>query len=205
MGAALPGGPAGRWLALGIALIALALLWLGMAAPLLDWHAARAERLEQRAMLARRMTSLARDLPALRAAASGRPAEGPTGGALLEGATDAVAAASLQQRVQDMAAQAGASLSSVETLPASQIGSNGASANGASAYRRIGVHVALNASWTVLIGLLRQIEAASPRMLVDDLQVHAGHSVTPPPDPPLDAGFTVFAFRAASSPRGATP
>jgi general secretion pathway protein M len=194
MNATLPTGQAGRLLALGLTAIVVALLWLGVASPLIAWHDERAERLEQRQILADRMAMLARSLPSLREAAAqaAPPGSGAAAsGSLLEGASDAVAAASLQQLVQDMATRSGATLASAETLPATQAG----------AYRRIGVHVALQATWPVLIHLLQSVAAASPRMLVDDLQLHATHSVQQPPDPPLGAGFTVYAFRAGEAGR----
>ena len=86
-------------------------------------------------------------------------------------------------------------MASAETLPATQMPTTQAGA-----YRRIGLHVSLSAPWTVLARLLQSIERASPRMLVDDLQLHAARMVAAPPDPPLEAGFTVFAFRAGAAP-----
>lgn len=193
MNVTLPTGNAGRFLALGITCIVLALAWLAVVSPLIEWHASRDERLVRQRTLARRMEALVQTLPELRKAASagsksGQEA-GPEAANLLDGATDAVAAAALQQRVQDMAAKAGASLSSAETLPVVQTG----------AYRKIGLHISVAAPWPVLIGLLQAVESASPRMLVDDLQVHGTHFVVSPPDPPVDAGFTVFAFRTGVS------
>jgi general secretion pathway protein M len=192
MNTTLPTGQAGRLLALGLTFIVLALVWLAVASPLIEWHSERAERLDQQRTLERRMEALTERLPELRQAASAGARAGGTGPAaasLLEGATDAVAAASLQQLVQDMATRAGATLSSAETLPVTQTGS----------YRRIGLHVSVNAPWSVLIRLLQAIDSAAPRMLVDDFQVHGTHSVVQPPDPPLDAGFTVFAFRSGAA------
>ena len=186
---ALPTGQRGRLLAMGVTLLALAALWLGVAAPLIDWHAEEAERLDQRRTLAARMAALAASVPQLaRQAAQARAANpaGPSGASLLDGATDAVAAAALQQMVQDMAGHAGAALTSAETMPATPSG----------AYRRIGLHVSVTAPWHVLMDLLAAIEQAMPSMLIDDLQLHATRNVAQPPDPPLDAQFTVLAFRA---------
>lgn len=193
MDTTLPTGQAGRLLALAVTIAVLALVWLAAAAPLIDWHAERAERLQQQRTLALRMEALTQTLPELRQMASGGATQGtvgPEAASLLDGATDAVAAASLQQLVQDMASRAGAGLSSAETLPVTQAG----------AYRRIGLHVSVSAPWTVLIKLFQSVALASPRMLVDDLQVHGQHFVVQPPDPPLDAGFTIFAFRAGVAP-----
>ncbi len=201
---ALPTGRTGRLLALAVTLLILAAGWFAIGSPLVAWHADRAELLDQRRLLARRMAGIAQSLPELRQTAGagvaspglGSPSLASSGSAssgaaapasLLDGATDAIAAAALQQLVQDMAGRAGASLATAETLPPVQAGT----------YRRIGLHVSLNAPWSVLMRLLLAIGQAAPRMLVDDLQVHAPRLVVQPEDPPLDAGFTVFAFRPA--------
>jgi general secretion pathway protein M len=73
-------------------------------------------------------------------------------------------------------------------LPAQSVGN----------YRRIGLHIALQAQWPVLVRLLQSVERANPRMLVDDLRLHG-----PPMQNaalPMDASFTVLAFRGGSAP-----
>lgn len=175
-----------------------ALAWASVGSPLLAAYDERAERLDAREMLAARMAALAATLPALQRDAGTAPG-GSTD--LLEGGTDAVAAAALQERVQDMAARSGARLSSLEVLPAQAKG----------AYREIGVRVALNAPWPVLVRLLQAVADGRPRMLVDDLQVHAAPVVAPVfaagsgapgprlADPALDASLAVYAFRAGGA------
>ncbi len=66
----------------------------------------------------------------------------------------------------------------------------------AGAWRRIGVRVAVNAPWPAVVRLLQAIGAASPRMLVDDLQLRAPPLLLRTGPRPMDAGFTVYAFRA---------
>lgn len=195
---ALPTGRAGRVLALALLLGVLALLWASAGSPLLAWYGDRAERLETREMLAGRMAALAATLPALEREAVAAPGGGPPD--LLDGGTDAVAAAALQERVQDLANRSGARLSSLEVLPAQQKG----------AYREIGVRVATNAPWPVLVRLLQAMAEGTPRMLVDDLQVRAAPVIISvaagagPPgarlaEPALDASLAVYAFRAAAA------
>ncbi len=185
---ALPTGRPGRLLALLLVLLAAALLWFGLAAPLAGWYAARDEQLgEQRAVLAR-MQALAATLPALRQAAAARGQTAPPASVLLAGATDAAAGAALAEQLQTMAASAGTAFSSVETLPPAAAG----------AQRRIGLRVALLAPFPALVGLLAAIETAHPRMLIDELQLRPAHPLPAPPDPPIEARFTVFAFRAGS-------
>jgi general secretion pathway protein M len=190
----LPTGRRGRLLALGITLVLLGALWFGVAAPLLGWYADRAVELENRRAVARRMAALAETLPELRlqaqsvaaAAAPGRTGVEDT----LEGTSDAIAGAVLQQRLQEMAARAGAPLSSAEALPGEPAG----------AYRRIGVRVSLSTHWPALVRLLQAVaQAGSPRMLVDDLQLRSSPILLRAGPRPMEASFTVIAFRSGAA------
>lgn len=182
----LPTGRRGQALALALLLLVMAAAWAAVAAPLLDCHASRAESLQQRSVLARRMAQVAAGLPELQRQAAAAAATGPVAATLLDGSTDAVAGARLQQLIQDMAGGSGATLSSTETLPAETV----------AAYRRIAVRVALSAPWSVLVKLLRAVEQASPQMLVDDLQIRGARQFGITGELPLDASFTVLGFRA---------
>jgi len=175
-------------LALGFAVLALAVLWLGVAAPLISWHAQFTEDLLRKQTLLRRMTDLAATLPELQRAEATAAARGPAPAAVLEGATDAIAGATLQGLVQEMAVRAGANLTSTEALPAEPRGG----------WRRIGLRVAVTAPWPALLHLLQSVEDATPRMLLDGLQlrrlpVRARAAAVPP----MEASFTVFAFRVS--------
>jgi general secretion pathway protein M len=187
---ALPEGRRGRVLAVALTLTVLAALWFGVAQPLIDWHAEQADALESRRALAARMAALVETLPALRQeAGAARPA--PV--ALLEGGTDAIAGAAMQGAVQALARTAGASLASIETLPAEPRG----------AWRRIGLRVSLAASWPVLVELMRAIEQGSPAMLIDELQLRGPPVQARSPSAPVQASFTILAFRAVAA--GETP
>ncbi len=182
MVAALPTGQRGRLLALSLTLVVLAAFWVAVVSPLIDLYGERADALEQRKAVATRMERLAALLPSLRErAATAESAEAPEE-LTIAGASDAVAAATLQGMVQDMATSAGVSLTSIEIVPAEAVG----------AYRRIGLKLALETPGE-----------ASPPMLIDDLQIHA----SPDPDTAgpqsLDTAFTVYALRAAASPAAA--
>ena len=184
MMATLPTGPRGRAVALALAGIAAALVWLGAAAPLLDWHRARAGRLMQRQTLAAHMEAVADTLPQLRRRAAS-VAAGPAVGALLEGPTDAVAAASLQGQLERLAGQAGVTLSSTELLPV----------EAAQDYRRVRLRLTVSGGWPAFVKLLQEIDQATPRMLVDDLQLQPVVSVSSAPGQALGATLTVVAFR----------
>ncbi len=191
MALALPTGRSGRALALALAALAAAVVWLAVASPLVAWHAQRTEAVAARALLAKRMAQIAASLPLWEARARADAAAGPAPGAVLGQPSDAVAAAALQQVVQDLARTAGATLASAEALPAEPAG----------AYRRIRLRAALSADWPVLVALLQAIGQATPQMTIDDLALRRAPVLLGVTNPPLDASFTVLAFRAAPDPR----
>jgi hypothetical protein len=182
---ALPTGPRGRLLAGAVTLIGVVVVWLAVVSPLLDLYQSNADALTQRVALAGRMQDLADALPELRRdVAATQPKDTPVA-SLLEGASDAVAAANLQGLLETMATGTGAKVTSAEALPADRAG----------AYRRIGLRVSLDANWTQLIHLLREIQKATPRMFVDDLQLHAQPTNEKVRELPLDIALTLEAFR----------
>ncbi len=185
----LPTGRAGQLLALGLTTLVLVVLWLGVVAPLIEWHGERAEALAQQAALVERMEALAAALPSLQEQSKAVAASGTGEAALLEGDSDTMASASLQERLQAMLLKTGVQLHSVETLPGDDAGP----------YRRIGLRVSFNASWPVLMDLLKDIHVATPSLLVDDLQVKpALHRISTAPGT-FDVTCAIFAFRSAAT------
>lgn len=183
----LPTGRRGQVLASGITLIGVVLLWFALVSPLLGWYADRAEFLRQRQVLASRMEAVAATAPELMRQAQDSAAEPQA--AVLEGATEGIAAATLQQRLQEMAERAGVRISSAEALPAEPVG----------AFRRIRLRLSVTGPWLPLVRLLSAIGQASPPMLVDDLQLNSSVSLATGSARPLNAGFTVIAFNPAGT------
>jgi len=189
MARTLPTGRSGQAIALALPCAALAILWSGVLMPLADWHGQRAEQLEQRIALAQRMESLAASLPDLERRAAAVSTSGAGELALLRGDSDAGASAALQEHLQALFMTAGVQLNSVETLPGEEAG----------AYRRIRLRVSFNASWPVLTALLNSIDASSPAVLVDELQVQpALHRISTAPGL-LDVSCAIFAFRPGAT------
>jgi len=182
----LPGGRVGSLLALGLTGVMLAVLGLGVVAPLRDWHADRAENLAGKQAALRRMHALADSLPHLARVAAGGPSTAAP--VLLAGATDAVAAAALQGSVQELAAAADVPLASVETLASEPRG----------AYRRIALRLSTVASWPAIVNLLFALDRASPRILVDDLQLRVTAARDAGSVPMIDASLVVLSFRAGT-------
>jgi general secretion pathway protein M len=135
-----------------------------------------------------RAAALVKTLPALQQMAD-EAANRPPPLAVLNGDTDAYASASLQVLIQDMAGKAGATLTSIGTLPGAPIG----------AYQRIGLRIAMTATWPNFIQFLHTVEAATPQMLVDDLSLHSSvMTLAGAADMPIQASLTVVAFRSRS-------
>jgi general secretion pathway protein M len=174
-------------LALGITAAAVGVLWAGAVQPILGMYADGAETLRQRRVLAEHMADVAATQPLLKQRASSLQASGPPTVAALEGASDALAAATLQSLVGVMADEANVRLVSSETLPAEPAG----------AWRRIALRLTVDAAWPALVQFMRATESATPRMFVDDLQLRAQPTVRRNREPALDISLTIEAFRAA--------
>ena len=185
----LPTGRRGQALAVGLALLALAMVWLAAVAPALDWYGARAEHLAEQQILADRMAAIVATAPALRQVLARADSAAPAPSTMLDGATDGIAGATLQQAMQDMAAKAGATVTSAEVLPAEAVGS----------YRRISLHVTATGGWPVIVALFSAVADATPRMLVNDVSLRQSLALGPADKHPLEASFTVIAFSAGAA------
>jgi len=179
----LPDGPRGRALAAAIALMGALLLWLGLIAPTLDWFAGRQEALAGQAMRLQRMQGLVASLPDLRRRAAASLAQSGRVEAILGGASDAVAAANLQQMIDVLARQNDLRIASAETLVAEPTG----------AWRAISVRVTLQSSWSQLVQLLSAIAVAPSAMVVDNLQLRAPSRGEA--GEAINAAFSVTAWR----------
>lgn len=186
----MPTGRRGRLSALTLVLVVLGGGYLLVASPLLDFYAERGAGLENRRILLPRLRSAADELPALRRRVAELSATASTRKVTLDGASDAVASASLQSRIEGLAAAVGASIGSTESLPVETRG----------AYRRIGLRFVLNGTYETLVKLLAKLEAATPPLVIDNLQIHGvlrrpGTGRGPGADTGLDAGLDVYGFR----------
>jgi hypothetical protein len=180
---ALPTGRKGQILALGLTTLVLAVLWLGVVMPVIDWHNERADALVRKAALVQRMDALVATRAAVKEQAK---AVGAGETALIEGDSESVAGATLQELLQAMFMRAGVQLNSVETLSGDETG----------AYRRIRLRVSFNVSWPVLMSLLKEFEAARPALLIDELSVQpALHRISTAPGT-FDVTCAIFGFRA---------
>jgi general secretion pathway protein M len=182
----LPTGHRGRFLALLLLLVALGAVYLVLAAPLIELYTGRAAMVEDKRMLVPRLQAAAAELPELR----GRVAElRATAGArkvTLEGSSDAIASANLQNHIAEFATSVGVTIGSTESLPVETRGG----------YRRIGLRFTLNGPYEALLKFIAKLEAATPPLVLENLHIHG---VLRRPGTPqagaLDAGLDVFGFR----------
>jgi general secretion pathway protein M len=187
----LPTGRPGRLWALILLLISLAGFYFLAVNPLLDFYAQRQAVLEQRRMLLPHLKAAAEELPALRARASELRTAASNRKVTVEGASDAIASANLQNHIEELASSVGATIGSTESLPAEVH----------SSYRRIGLRYVLSGPYETLVRLLAKLEAATPPLVIDNLHIHG---VLRRPGTPaasgLDAGLDVFGFRNNENP-----
>lgn len=181
----LPDGRRGQILAVAVTVVAVAVLWLCTAVPLMDWYEARADRLAQQEQLVVRMKILSEEIPALRKSVGTAGLQTDNDQVLLAGSTDVIAGANLQSALQNLAAQAGTSLDSAALLPAQQAGT----------LRSIRMQVNVITTWPVLISLLEAIGTARPSMIVDQIGLTNSLQAEPNSEPALSASFTVTGFR----------
>ena len=192
----MPTGRRGQLLALSLLFVALGGVYFVAVSPLLGLYAERADVLENRRMLLPRLRAAADELPALRARVEQLRAAAGTRKITLDGASDAIAAATLQSRIEELATSSGATIGSTESLPG----------EARSGYRRIGLRYVLSGPYETLVRLLAKLEAANPPLVIDNLHIHG---VLRRPGTPaatgLDAGLDVFGFRNSENPAAAKP
>ena len=184
--AALPTGRQGQLLALALLLAALGAIYLFAAVPLLELYAERSAAVENARLLVPRLKAAAEELPALRARAAELRATASTHKVTLDGSSDAIASANLQSHIAELAASAGVTIGSTESLPTEMRGG----------YRRIGLRYALSGPYESLVKFLARLDAATPPLVADNLSLHG---VMRRPGTPaasaLDAGLDVYGFR----------
>ena len=184
----LPEGQRGRVLALLLLIAVVGGLWAGIAVPLTDWYSDRSDTIDRQTILARRMAQIAGTLPDLRAQAAAIQSAVPV--TVLDGGSDSVAGAALQQRLQQIGTSVGTALASTEVLPGEPAG----------AYRRIGVRLSVTAYWPVIVRLMAAVDANTPRLLINDLQIQSQRASLVDANPLLVVTMVVFGFRAGDPP-----
>jgi general secretion pathway protein M len=151
--------------------LALVLLGLGMhggarlvVAPLLAAFLDNANSIEQAETLLQRYLELAEQRPAMAERLAAQQEFAASAAGYLQGPSDALAAAQLQDRVRSVVEGAGGQLRSTQILPAKQI-------DGDSGIRRAALRVQIAITIDGLAQTLYELESGQPYLLIDQLSV----------------------------------
>src|SRR5262245_29936119 len=155
--------------------------------PLTAFYQESGQRLEDRLEVVKRYRSAANDLPRLRAEAKQWQEGEHDSTLLLPGASDALAAASLQSTLKRIVEEGSAKLETAQTL-APEAQDN---------FRRVGVRVAFSADLPLLTAVLLAIETARPVLTVGNLELHTdGESANGEIGGALAIAMDVYGFRS---------
>ena len=159
-----PGSLLSRTLA--VVLLGVALLggWRLVAAPLLAAHQENERGIEDAQALLQRYRALAEQRPALAERLAEQEERAAAAAGYLEGPSDALAAAQLQDRVKSVVESAGGELRTTQILPAEtledQLG-----------FRRTTIRVQIVVGIEGLAATLYELETGLPYLLIDDITV----------------------------------
>ena len=153
-------------------------------------------------MLSPHLQAVADELPLLRSRLAELRNAVPSRNVTLAGASDALAAATLESRIEALATSVGAIIGSTESLPVEVT----------HGYRRIGLRFVLSGPYDTLVRLLARLRQSTPPLVVDNVQIHG---VLRRPVLPqqslgagaggLDAGIDVYGFRSDGRTAAALP
>ncbi len=190
----LPEGRPGKFLAVGMLALFLALAYLAGIHPLQQLYAQRADEIAEKRDRLERLERVAAELPGLRSMLAQLRNSAKRTDLLLEGPSDAVASANLQGKLKELISQVGAEMTSAESMPPAPRGD----------FRRVGVRVVMVGELEMLVTVLNSIEQAHPPLFVDDIEIRNRNNFVVPakaPDksPPLNIAFYVYGYRAGAA------
>jgi hypothetical protein len=151
--------------------------------PLFAFYEGNGQRLQDSLDVVQRYQTAADALPQLKVEAK-EWEQAKNGNLLLTGASDAIAAASLQSTLKDMIEQGGAKLTTAQTL----------AAEAKNNFRRVGVRVVFSADLALLTAVLLGIETARPVLTVTNLEVHTASDAAD--GEALAIAMDVYGFRS---------
>jgi hypothetical protein len=195
----MPTGWRGRILAAALVLLVAAVLYLALVAPLWNLYGEQASAIDRRQMLLPRLNALAAGAPQLRARLAALRAAAHANTVTLNGTSDAIASAGLENRIDQLASSLGVSIGSTETLPPQEQG----------AYRRIGLRLTLSGPYEALIKLIAALETAVPPLVIENVQLRSTLITNPfggikavhgPTTSTLSAELDIYGFREKTPP-----
>lgn len=188
----LPGGAVGRFLALAILLLPLALLARFALVPAWQAYAEQSERIASASGQLQDFQRLAGQLPALREQLATLREQQVLTPYLIDAANSALAAANVQQRLQALASAHGGRVLSTRVMRGSADGP----------FERVAVNARLQLSLEGLQAMLYELESGEPYLFVEDLSVmgrpvRRGRQAAAGDTGPLETRLTVYGLRRA--------
>lgn len=188
--AELPTGMPGRVLALAILCVLIGLIYVALVVPLTELYRSDEGAFADRQLLVSKLQHLAAEVPSLRARLTALQSSGRSNDITLDGASDALASANLQSRLEQLAAANGVTIASTEAIAGEDRGP----------YRRIGLRVAVNGDYEAVVKLLAAIQEATPQLIPANLQIHGlFRAVAIRATYPLESRFEVYALRVGGT------
>lgn len=157
----LPEGIPGKLLAVGLLILALALIYVAGVRPLQQFYADRQEQIAEKRDRLQRLDRVAAELPSLRRTLTALRDSTRRTQFLLVGSSDTVAAADLQSKVKEIVSQAGAEMTSAESLPPVP----------RDEFRKVGIRAVVIGDLEMLAAVLRSIQTAHPPLFIDEIAV----------------------------------
>lgn len=186
----LPTGVPGRALALSLLCVLVALVYVAVIAPLTDLYRSGEAKLADRQLLLPKLEHLAAEIPSLHVKRAALQTAGAGKEITLDGASDALASANLQSRLEQLAAANGVAIASTEAIAAEDRGP----------YRRIGLRVAVNGNYEAMVKLLAAMQDATPPLIAANLQIHGlFRAVAIRTSYPLESRFEVYGLRVGGT------
>jgi general secretion pathway protein M len=186
----MPTGVRGRILALSLLCALIGLVYVALVIPLTNLYRSGEAALADRRLLVPKLEQLAAEVPSLRARLAALQNSGTGDEVALDGASDALASANLQSRLEQLAAANGVTIASTEAIAAEDRGP----------YRRIGLRVAVNGNYEAVVKLLAAIEEAKPPLIPANLQIHGlFRAVAVRSNYPLESRFEVYGLRVGGT------
>ena len=187
-----PGSPVSRLAAVGLLVLALLAGWTFVVEPLLSGYQTTAEQIERSRNLLERYRRLAAQQPELQRMVDQASQAAATSAGYLQGETEALAAASLQEQVRALVDDAGGELRSTQILPL-EPAEDGVPA------RRIGLRLQLGIDLEGLQGLLHSLEASEPYLFLEDVTIRERRMRRrrrneEEPPPMLDVALGIYGF-----------
>lgn len=188
--ARMPTGGLGRAFAVSLLCALLGLVYVALVIPLMDLYHSGEAALADRQMLLPKLERLAAEVPSLHTRLASLQTAEAGNEVTLDGASDALASANLQSRLEQLAAANGVTIASTEAIAAAERGP----------YRRIGLRVAVNGNYEAIVKLLAAVQKAAPPLILADLQMHGlFRAVAVRSSYPLETRFEVYGLRVGDT------